>query len=99
MEESLHGVAFVPPPRRRMSRTQTLRGVLVSVEPGDDDETERMALLTDHGLEYLVEGGASERLVRHLDKGVIAWGSVRRDGRGARVLKVRGFEIVSWEEP
>ena len=82
MEDSLRSVAFESPSPGRMSLTETVRGVLVSMDPVDD------------GVEYLVEGRVTERLARHLDKGVVAWGSVRRDDRGRRVLRVRGFDIV-----
>lgn len=99
MENSARDTGSAPAESRRIIRTRTLRGDLVSVPSHAPDGEERKALLTGEGEEFLLEGGAADRLARHLGDKVIAWGSVSRNDDGDQILRVRGFEVVHWEEP
>lgn len=89
----------IPPTRARRSTTFTVKGLLVTVDEEDGDAYTGLALITDDDDEYRLVGESRiAALTRHVDESVIVWGSLERGPRSEKLIRVKNFQVVHWNE-
>ncbi len=76
-----------------------VRGALIALERDDEDRAEQVLLVTDEGLEFLVENTAVGRLLaEHVDSDVEVLGVVDELDDGTLTLRPASFRETGFDD-
>jgi len=72
----------------------TIKGMVLALDWDDNDNVSAVSIISEDGEEYLVLKNANgKKLLKLVEKDVVATGSISEDSDGNKVIAINSFEV------